>query len=958
MGHGLTALFGVRQILQGADDWGQYASRLQIAAGGVDAATVAQGRLLDISDRVYKSFGTSAELYIRSADSLRELGYTSSETLGMVEALSYGLTVSAADQQRSASVVDAWSKSILMGKMGMEEFNTIVAGAPRLQKALADALGTTNAGLMEMVRNGELTADKLVLVTSQIEQLGREADSMPVAVLTDAVTRIGNAMTAWAGTMSDATGASRVLVDGLGLLAANFDLVANAGLAVAAVLVTRKVAALVATSRATALQAAENAVLAQSELVAARAVQAKAAAVAAATPLLGGSTAATTALTAANTRLAAAEKAVAAANAARLGIAGRLMGLLGGPIGMVTTALSVGAAAWVTYGLRAEQASRMAAAEAGAQLSDLRQAVEGIERMSREAYDRQLVASRRMQAQLVRDMLAAEAEYQRISADFNRSGAPRQIRMGGQLDAAYAAMQAARDSLREIDGIVRDLEGGFNNIGTASAEAMLSNEQYMTKAQAQAKRLAEGLKSFDDAIRATRQAGGPQAEALIANLQRQRAAWEAEQRAAMQAGKTAEKTRESFAAMMNEQSGLSKSFHEEWELLNKAYANGWFGGKGEAALARLHEAQRLLLEQQPLMREMAEEEKRAIEGRARALGSLVDEETRRATGYKESSAALREEIETLGMTAEQLARYKANKLETAAAAHEHAAAELELASMLLDMQGILPDVAAEYLRLAAARRASADGAREAAGLTVMAEGARKTEDAFASLTRAVEGFGKDAAAAMVDWALTGKTSSRDMVDSVIADLARLVMYQKVTKPLADAVSGIDWGGLFSSFFPSAKGNAFAGSGPVHAFAAGGAFGDGEVLTRPTFFRFAQGGAFRNGVAGEAGPEAALPLKRLSNGKLGVYADVAASPVSYAPQSPAPRNVNVRITNTGSKQMEARGQASMSGDGNLEVEIMLYERLTGRLIRETQKGGGLAPVLEGKYNLNPAAGAWR
>jgi phage-related minor tail protein len=90
-------------------------------------------------------------------------------------------------------------------------------------------------------------------------------------------------------------------------------------------------------------------------------------------------------------------------------------------------------------------------------------------------------------------------------------------------------------------------------------------------------------------------------------------------------------------------------------------------------------------------------------------------------------------------------------------------------------------------------------------------------------------------------------------------------------------SGSGWGAVFSaiaSFFASAQGNAFTAAGPVRAFAAGGAFGRGEVLTRPTYFHFAQGGSWRNGVAGEAGPEAALPLKRLADGRLGVSTDGA------------------------------------------------------------------------------------
>lgn len=71
----------------------------------------------------------------------------------------------------------------------------------------------------------------------------------------------------------------------------------------------------------------------------------------------------------------------------------------------------------------------------------------------------------------------------------------------------------------------------------------------------------------------------------------------------------------------------------------------------------------------------------------------------------------------------------------------------------------------------------------------------------------------------------------------------------------------------SSFIPYAW--AYGGAvenGNVKRFASGGAFGNGRILTKPTMF--ALGGTM--GIAGEAGPEGALPLKRMSNGKLGVH----------------------------------------------------------------------------------------
>ena len=61
------------------------------------------------------------------------------------------------------------------------------------------------------------------------------------------------------------------------------------------------------------------------------------------------------------------------------------------------------------------------------------------------------------------------------------------------------------------------------------------------------------------------------------------------------------------------------------------------------------------------------------------------------------------------------------------------------------------------------------------------------------------------------------------------------------------------------------GGAFGPAGPIHAFAAGG------IVSTPTLFRFAHGGASARGLMGEAGPEAIMPLTRDSSGRLGVRA---------------------------------------------------------------------------------------
>jgi hypothetical protein len=67
--------------------------------------------------------------------------------------------------------------------------------------------------------------------------------------------------------------------------------------------------------------------------------------------------------------------------------------------------------------------------------------------------------------------------------------------------------------------------------------------------------------------------------------------------------------------------------------------------------------------------------------------------------------------------------------------------------------------------------------------------------------------------------------------------------------------------------PMAKGGAFDRSNAI-PFARGG------IFDSPTLFKFANGGSMSNGVMGEAGPEAIMPLSRGPGGKLGVRIDGA------------------------------------------------------------------------------------
>ena len=136
--------------------------------------------------------------------------------------------------------------------------------------------------------------------------------------------------------------------------------------------------------------------------------------------------------------------------------------------------------------------------------------------------------------------------------------------------------------------------------------------------------------------------------------------------------------------------------------------------------------------------------------------------------------------------------------------------------------------------------------------------AKQTEEAFVNAFKGMED-------ALVKFVMTGKLNFRDLANSIIADLTRMLVRYAIVQPLFKAIFpnikiGSANGNVFSNgeVVPSAKGNVFA-KNKIVPYAYGG------IVNKPTLFPMANG----MGLMGEAGPEAIMPLKRGSNGKLGV-----------------------------------------------------------------------------------------
>ncbi|MFM2287123.1 MAG: hypothetical protein RL684_266, partial [Pseudomonadota bacterium] len=234
MAGGSAALRGFAgAFISAADAAGQLQARVKLATQSQAEYEAVMERMQQIAHDSYVSINDIAEVYIRSIDPMRQLGYSTRETLDLTEAMSLALVVSAADTQKRASAVDALSKVMQTGNVHMQEFITLTTAAPRFVAALEASLGKTRAELIDMVSAGKLTAGELAKVGSELDKLRAEVELMPTTV-GDAATRFRDAFQVWSGAANEGWGATALLVLGIDALSNHIDAVMTVALIAAA----------------------------------------------------------------------------------------------------------------------------------------------------------------------------------------------------------------------------------------------------------------------------------------------------------------------------------------------------------------------------------------------------------------------------------------------------------------------------------------------------------------------------------------------------------------------------------------------------------------------------------------------------------------------------------------------------------------------------------------------------
>lgn len=445
-------------VIRQADAYGQMADRMRMATGSTEEYNEVQQHLLRTAQETYRPLAEAQELYIRTADVMRSLGFDTQQTLDITDSFSFLLVTNAASADKASSALGAYSKALQTGKVEADGWVSIQDAMPTIVNAIASATGKSAEEIRKLGVQGKLALEDINTGLLRTVDVNRKAAVEMSTSVQDALTNLGTALQDLIGRSNESLNATGLLAEGLGLVATNLEAVVTVGgaaalgalsgsLLQAGVAAVKHAQSLIA-ERSAAIAAARSALAGAEARVAFASAQMAAAeaTVAAATGMRRLSLVEAelipkqVALTASTEALAIAQRNVARAGA--IGSVSGLLGVLGGPVGLAVTA---GAAA-ASFLLLRDNAD-----QAGVSLDDLHKPVkqlrEEFQKLSHDSRDAALVEWKREEVKATEEVRAA---YGVLAADIRSALVTAPARdSGGQYTKQLSEYQTLLDRLKE-----------------------------------------------------------------------------------------------------------------------------------------------------------------------------------------------------------------------------------------------------------------------------------------------------------------------------------------------------------------------------------------------------------------------------------------------------------------------------------------------------------------------------
>ncbi len=202
----LIAVSALREMARMVQSYQEMAERVQMATSSQDEFERVQKRLLNTANGTYRSLAEAQELYIRSADGLRSMGYSTEQAIDVQDSMSYAFVKNAASAERADSAISAFTKAINTGTVSADQWESITTAIPTVINDIAAASGKSTAAVRALGASGKLTASDLTEGLKQSLEANTAAAAGMSNNLVDASVRMRTAVTAMLVAVEGQTG--------------------------------------------------------------------------------------------------------------------------------------------------------------------------------------------------------------------------------------------------------------------------------------------------------------------------------------------------------------------------------------------------------------------------------------------------------------------------------------------------------------------------------------------------------------------------------------------------------------------------------------------------------------------------------------------------------------------------------------------------------------------------------
>lgn len=211
----IFAAGALREMAKMVQSYQEMAERVQMATSSQTEFESVQKRLLNTANGTYRSLAEAQELYIRSADGLRSMGYSTEQAIDVQDSMSYAFVKNAASADRAESAISAFTKAINTGKVSADQWESITTAIPTVINDIATASKKTSAEVRALGAAGKLTASDLSEGLRQSLDENASAAAGMSNNLTDAGVRLKTAFTEILVAIENQTGALQTFTNDL-----------------------------------------------------------------------------------------------------------------------------------------------------------------------------------------------------------------------------------------------------------------------------------------------------------------------------------------------------------------------------------------------------------------------------------------------------------------------------------------------------------------------------------------------------------------------------------------------------------------------------------------------------------------------------------------------------------------------------------------------------------------------